>query len=304
MEIPKFEDIQVSTRTTIVIGNIDLDIRKLFEFLPITDYIVVQKKRGRKKKSVTIDQNKNIKDGSIITLEYQNEIKGVRLKKKKNSTIKKGEDFFRNALTTVMIMDSKKINFKITRNGKFQMTGCRTEEQAEGCVKRIWELIKDQDFYKFHKGEEYFTALFIPAMRNIDFDIGFRIDRTKLDQFINHSTDYRSLLEPNIGYTGVNIKIPYKDSKPITTLTLKKLLYKNEIWKFKEHIPYTDYLNLLSEKDKTKQLNKKRNHTFLVFHSGKIIMSSICAEFAREPYYEFMKILKQNQNDFKEKLIE
>jgi hypothetical protein len=77
---PKFEDIPVSTKTFIVMTNITIDIGKLFERLPITDYVVIPKKRGRKKKIVTTDPNKDIKDGSIITIDLATKVRGVLLK--------------------------------------------------------------------------------------------------------------------------------------------------------------------------------------------------------------------------------
>ena len=80
---PRFEDIPVSTKTFIVMTNLTLDIKKLYEFLPITEYIVVPKRRGRKKKTTAADPNKNIPDGSIITVDLANNVRGVCLKKKK-----------------------------------------------------------------------------------------------------------------------------------------------------------------------------------------------------------------------------
>ena len=48
---PKFNDIKVSTKTFIVMTNLTLNITELFEYLPITEYYVVPKRRGRKKKN-------------------------------------------------------------------------------------------------------------------------------------------------------------------------------------------------------------------------------------------------------------
>ena len=300
--IPKFEDIPVSTRTSIVMTNLTLDIRKLHQHLPITEYIVVPKKRGRKKKNVAVDPNKDIPDGSIITVDFENTVRGVRLKKKKKSTAKKGEDYFRNSVTVVMAMGKKLINFKISRNGKFQMTGCKYDEHAENCIKYIWLYIKDsKDIYEMHTGKK-FTTLFIPAMRNIDFGLGFFIDREKLDHYFNTETEYCSLLETSIGYTGVNIKIPFK--KSITELNLKQLTWKGSDWGKPEEITFSDYLERLKPKEREKKLKKDRYHTFLVFHSGKIILSSLCEEFARDTYYEFMNIIKDNKDFFEEKLDE
>lgn len=305
--IPKFEDIPVSTRTSIVMTNLTFDIRALHQHLPITPYVVIPKRRGRKKKVPTVDPNKDIPDGSIITVDFENTVRGVRLKKKKKSAAKKGEDYFRNSVTVVMVMGGKHINFKISRNGKFQMTGCKTDDHAENCIKYVWSYIKDYPDTPDSEGPRIyqmngtkFKALFIPAMRNIDFGLGFNIDREKLDEYFNTETDYKSLLETSIGYTGVNIKIPFK--KPITDLRLKELSWNGDDWGKPRLIPFNQYLDMLKPKEREKKLRKDRYHTFLVFHSGKIIMSSLCEDFARETYYEFMDIIRRNHNLFQERL--
>lgn len=305
LEFPNFDEIAVSTKTFIVMTNLTIDIKKLFEFLPITEYIVVPKRRGRKKKNPVADPNKNIENGSIITLDLANDIRGVVLKKKKKG--KSTKNYFRNSVTVVMVMGGKKINFKISRNGKFQMTGCKFDEHAENCVKQVWEYIKDTP-----QGEIYelprvgktllhpFRATFIPAMRNIDFSLGFLLDREKLDEYFNNETEYYSLLETSIGYTGVNIKIP--STIPITDLNIKQLVYKKGKWLEPRMVKYQYYLDTLSLKEQQKKLDKKRFNTFLVFHSGKVIMSSMCADFARDTYYEFLRIIRENQDLFEERL--
>src|SRR3990167_4836331 len=108
-EFPKFEDIPVSTKTFIVTTNMTVDLQKIFDFLPVTEYIIVPKRRGRKKKSTTADPNKNIPAGSIITLDLANNVRGVILKKKKKKD-GKSPNFFRNSMTVVMVVDGKKIN--------------------------------------------------------------------------------------------------------------------------------------------------------------------------------------------------
>lgn len=293
----KFEDIPVSTKTFIIATNITVDIEKLFDFLPITNYVVIPKKRGRKKKMVITDPNKNIKSGSIITLELKNKIRGVSLKKKKKGST--GIDYFRNSITIVMINEDKKINFKISKNGKFQMTGCKYDRQAEDCVKIIWNLVKNQSDLYTKKPEEPFQALFIPAMRNIDFNLGFVVDREKLDEYFNIKTKYSSLFETSIGYTGVNIKIPVIEN--MSCLRLKKLVYDANDWVQPQYVPYDDYLATLEVKEQKKKLSKERNTTFLVFQSGKTICSAMCEEFAKEAYKRFIDIIRENMASFIEK---
>lgn len=299
LKFPEFDNIPVSTKTFIVMTNININIQNLFETIPVCDYIVVPKRRGRKKKNTVPDPNKNISNGSIVTLELAHKMRGVLLKKKKKKDNKAG-DYFRNSVTAVMMIENKLVNSKISRNGKFQMTGCKHDAQAEQCVKYIWEYIKDTDIYTMPEGER-FTATFIPAMRNIDFELGFLLDREKLDEYFNTNTEYYSLLETSIGYTGVNIKIPVKIS--ISELKLKRMQYGENDWKDIDFVPYQYYLDTLKPKEQEKKLVKERFNTFLVFHSGKIIMSSMCADFARETYYEFMDIVRKNHKLFEEKLF-
>ena len=202
-----------------------------------------------------------------------------------------------------MVINGKNITFKMCRNGIFQLTGCKTDSQGEECIKFIWKYIKDSDVYKFaDSSAQQLEALFIPAMRNIDFGLGFNVDRQSLDKFFNTQTEYRSLLDPNFGYTGVNIKIPFK--QPISKLSLNKIRFDDDTgeWIEMDKILYSDYLKLLTPKERDKKIQKERYHTFLVFHSGKIIMSSLCAEVAEGTYYEFMNIIKDNYKHFQEKL--
>ena len=289
LKFQDFDTIKVSTKTFIVTTNLLLNIDNLFNFLPITKYILVPKRRGRKKKNEPIDPNKDIPSGSIVTLEYQNKIRGVDLKKKKkNKDIKKR---------------GKKINYKVSRNGKFQMTGCKEDLHSEQCVKQFWEYIKDtndiytisnnfkpEDETKDQTKDIELQAIFIPAMRNIDFSLNFLVDREKLDKYFNMFTEYTSLLETSFGYTGVNIKIPIV--KPIRELNLKQMRYVNKKWIQNEYVSYDTYLNLLTEKEADKKIKKQRYNTFLVFHSGKVIMSGMEASFMRDVYYEFLDIIR------------
>jgi TATA-box binding protein (TBP) (component of TFIID and TFIIIB) len=291
-----YDNIPASTRTFILKTNLVIDIKKLFEKLPITEYIVIPKKRGRKKKNAPKDPNNIIPDGSIITLEYENNIRGVKIKKKKKSNGR--INFFRNSTTVVMMIKNKIINFKISNNGKFQMTGCKFIEHAEECMKYIWFYIKDTDYYKCKN--DNLEVLFVPSMRNIDFDIGYTINREALDRYINTHTEYRSLLETSAGYTGVNIKFPF--DRDISEIKITHKTWIDGKFQNDKIVSYNTYIETESEKDRRKKLQKKRYTTFLVFYSGKVIMSSISKDFGKKPFQEFVNILLKNRHIFEEKL--
>jgi TATA-box binding protein (TBP) (component of TFIID and TFIIIB) len=300
LKFPEFDDIKVSTKTFIVMTNLQLNIKNLFENLPITDYIVIPKRRGRKKKNEKIDPN-NIQTGSIITLEYEDRLRGVDLKKKKEKNKNgKKDNFFRNSVTVVMMIDNKKVNFKASKNGKFQMTGCKYDDHAKKCIQFIWEYIKGNNTIYTLPEDKSLEVLFVPAMRNIDFGLGFLVDREKLDAYFNLYTEYNSLLETSFGYTGVNIKLPIV--KPISSLTIKKIVYKDNDWDEETFVTYRQYLDMLNPKEQEKKLKQQRYTTFLVFHSGKVILSGLSYEFCKPVYYEFLDIIRACYDDIEERL--
>lgn len=303
LKFPEFDDIKVSTKTFIIMTNLVIDLPKLFDFLPVTDYTFVPKKRGRKKKISVDNPNKDVPQGSIVTLKYENKIRGIDLKQKKSHAKKKKSKWFRNSFTVVIILDEKPINFKICQNGRLQVTGIKFDHQVEDCIKFIWSHIKNQEnnIFKFTNNEDYLHAIFIPAMRNIDFSIGFLVDREKLAKYMSTQTEFHSLLETSFGYTGVNIKIPI--TADIRDMKLKKIEFNKDDDKFCESfMTYDDYLKLLPEKEQLKKINKERYNTFLVFHSGRTIYSGISSSFMKEAYYYFIKIINTCYDQIEERL--
>lgn len=298
LTFPRFEDIPVSTKTYTANTNLNIDIEKLYHILPITPYIVTVKKRGRKKKGAEEDKNTDIEPGSIVTVKHEGNLRGVELKPKKSKTPKK--KWFRNSITVVIIFD-KPINFKVCRNGTFQMTGCKNHYHAEQCVYYIWKYMKDHaDIYNFTRGE-YLEALFIPSMRNIDFSVGFLVDREKLNSYICRQKQFHCLLETSFGYTGVNIKIPL--NQDISKMKIQKGTYKDNVWELNDTF-YSEYLDLLSPKDRNQKINGDRCNTFLVFHSGKCIHSGLTAEYMKDVYYFFCNIIREAYLDIEERLEE
>ena len=84
-------------------------------------------------------------------------------------------------------------------------------------------------------------------------------------------------------------------------MKITKLIFKDDNWNITNTF-YSEYLQHLSEKDQNKKINKDRYISLLCFHSGKIILSSINAEYARDIYYNFLKIIRVCKNEIEEKL--
>lgn len=295
----EFDDIKPYTKTFTATTNLIINIVELYKILPVTDYVVIPKKRGRKKKIENIDPNQDIKPGSIITIKYQNQLRGIELKPKKEKIGKK-KKWFRNSITIVIIFD-KPINFKVCRNGTFQMTGCKTHEHAELCVKYIWDYMKLHPIVYSFSRSDTLEILFIPSMRNIHFSLGFLVDREKLNRYICMQKEFYCLLETSFGYTGVNIKIPL--TQDISMLEIKKIVYDKENDSWNENwTTYKEYLSLLTEKERYAKMNETKYNTFLVFQSGKTIMSGLSSNFMKDVYYYFLNIIKTAYNEIEERL--
>ena len=295
MERIAFDDIAVSTKTFTASTNLQIDLRLLFDALPVTPYAAPTRKRGRKKRKDETEDQTELPQGSIITLKYENKLRGVDLK---SSKPKEKQKWFRNSFTVVIVLD-KHINFKICRNGTFQMTGCKRDEHARLCVSYIWSYIKDRtDVYSFTRGNKI-EALFVPAMRNIDFTLGFLVDREKLARYMSTQTEFHCLLETSFGYTGVNIKIPLTND--ITDMNITRMHIEEELLVVEE-LPYQAYLDVLSPKDRQSKLTTERYNTFLVFHSGKVIMSGITDDLMRNTYSTFLDIIAKCHRQIEEKL--
>ena len=298
MSFLKFNDIDISTRTIIVVTGLELHIEQLFNEIPITKYIIQEKKRGRKRKDhvvakTNIELNKGIKDGSIITMKYEDKIKGVEFKRKKKST------FFRNAITIVMVIKDKLINLKISKNGKFQITGCKSIDNCKEAVLFLLNIIINTPIFFKPPPTNTLNIIFNIVMTNKDFSLGFLINREKFDNILNHNTPYNSLLETSFGYTGINLKMKlYPDDIHRSFNCIKYDINSKEYSSYE--IDYDTYIKSLSKINHKKEMKNDRYITFLIFQSGNIIMSGI-NEYIMEKYYNiFIDIVKKNLTDIKE----
>ena len=286
-------DIEVSTQTVIGISNIYINTQNLYKKFKVTPYTVEEKRRGRKKKEHVQTVPQVLADGNIVTVKLGDQIRGVDMKPKKRLS-----KHFRNALTIVMYVDNKFVNFKITKNGRFQFTGCKKIHQVMSCIKFMWEQIHADNYlldykasladelYTFHEGNKTFHIKFLTVMTNIDFNVGFPINREKLDVFINERTRHKSLLETSFGYTGVNIKI---EIRKVISFNVPCMYYNVADQTWEEYtISSTDMLNA---PDMTKYLSTNRSNTFLVFHSGNIIMSGFNINYMEDCFKMFVNLL-------------
>ena len=172
------EYLRISTITSILQISTDLDLKKIYDEVPITKYI------------------------PFIEYGAENDPKGFSkkmLRKKRKKTKKK---IFYNQATLHVFHDNKIMNVKLFNNGKIQITGLKKENQAIPCIENLIKYFNDISI--FEDEEDISILKHELVLINSDFDIGFQINREVLHKEIIDSGIYSSY-EP-CNYPGVNIK--------------------------------------------------------------------------------------------------
>ena len=284
-----FKELKVSTRTVIATANVEFDIEKIFQEIPMIQKMVPPVLKMEKEGD---DQMVHTR---IDTMYYKN-----RTRTWTSRGIFQNEESaksFRNALNVIMLLGgSKKINFKVSKNGKFQITGCKSLDHARVATFSFLNILTEYcpEYIRLHDGNRI-RVFFQIVMPNVDCGTGYCINRQSLDKIINKQTPYHSLLETSFGYTGVNIKFPvqtnwYELDVPIID------------WEINQPGTLSLYEKPLKSLVEEPLQKKQKYNTFLVFHSGQFIMSGMHEGTMRQDYERFMGILRNFQPQIRENL--
>lgn len=282
-----FADIPVSTQTFTVRSNIEhIELQNFYELLQPTN--VFDKVDG------STDQNDKIEKqgGSIVCIKYKTLYKGencvAKVKKRKTAEIKNNptKKNFLNCVTLIISIE-KRINVKIFKNGVFQLTGCKNISNVKKCLHTILtELLRVPSCFKFNSTDTNFVIYIKSAMRNIDFDLGFKINRTSLATYLFENTNYNvpPLTTTNMG---VKIKIPLEN---IEDLPITKITYPS---RDEEIISFKNCFSVI-EPD-SKKLKDKLTNKFIsisIFQNGKVLMSGIDETFQKKYYIWLVNLLQ------------
>lgn len=298
--LPSYNEARVSTKTFTAVTNLSIDLDILYRIINVVPYNIVKKKRGRRtKEDVELEDagepNKDIPHGSVIFIKYKNTVNGVSANAKKYKT-----RCFRNSMSIDIILD-KVINYKISSNGTLQLTGCKSSEHVLWCIKYLWLWLKqDPESYTFRYGTQP-EGLIIPCMRNIDMQLGFLVDREKLNEYMSKVNELYCLMETSFVYTGVNISVPLEND--IEHIDVKRVYIDEESGEWETTwVYYGDCLDMFDTKTRSQKYKKARYNTFLVFQSGKVIMSGLTSRHMRPSYEYFMNLMRDAYEYIEERL--
>lgn len=274
-----YGDLRVTTQTYVTYTNILINNEKLYNSIECKSLNFPLPS----KKKMIVNPDENLAEGDIVFAEHMGKYKGQLFKKTPT-------EHMLNCITVIMKISSplvrkrevppKFYNIKISNKGVVQMTGCIDPSPMKFVIKNFKKLfLQDDSLFSYSYSPNIIIAYITPVMCNVGFAIPFEINREKLSECINTKTEFISLLEKNDGYVGVNIKI-HSNIETIENTEIIKLTVccspylKEDANKCSESIvKYSEYLNLLNEKERTKRQSKEIVNTFLVFFSGNTIMS-------------------------------
>ena len=113
------DHLRVSTITSVLKISTDIDLKKIYKSVPITDYI------------------------PFIEYGSDNPPKGFSKKLLKKTRKKTKKKIFYNQATIHVVHDNKIMNVKLFNNGKIQITGLKEVHQGPELVKVLIEYLQD-----------------------------------------------------------------------------------------------------------------------------------------------------------------
>ena len=292
----KFDDLVTSTQTVMVYTNLTFNQEAIYRTLPITEIEVplTKKQKNVDKKKIRAPQ------GSIISIQSGTNVRGIDMRKKKKSS--KSVDHFLNQVTIELALGgaegqrSRLLNIMLFRDN-FKIAGCKSYEDVIEAVNILWEryLRPHCELWRLKEGEERVNFLLEVVMHNIGFNMGFFIDREKLNLLMNRpeykDKVYMSQYE-STGHTNVNIKMFSTRPKGFTYDVVQYPLSKDTPPR---------YVTANENPYRTKK-GKKKYTTFIVFSSSEVILSGRYIENMRKMFDFFVDVVTRHRSTIEENL--
>lgn len=223
---------------------------------------------------------------------------------------------FKNAFICDMYLDKpspKTISLKICKNGSFQFTGCITVTHAYNAIKYILNIVRE--LYK----QPPCNIIIYEVMSNYRVDLNRTIkqcqllnffqksqtindDNDDIPKYASNSTEIPKILTENslpaIPTESLDPSFKCFRSTSCAALNCKYLLDTSEVlqrpvYQYDENgfICQKPYIECISQKELQREQMKDYYITFLIFESGKVIISGINENIINKIYIRFRDYL-------------
>lgn len=287
-----YNDNKITTQTVILASNLNISGDELYECIKVLDIDVGPGKKNSVQARLLKDPR--IQTGDILFKKCKHLSEGYSFEKKKQNPA-----YFRNSMTIIVKVDDKFLNAKIANKGKIQITGCSKDKYIPLFISILWKLfLQHPSTFTYREDPGLFKVLVLRVMVNINFSLGFQVNQTEMHRSVLKHTDCVSIYEKTSGYVGVNIKIVTTDEN-IDDIQVEQYVLQQDCATTVEMVRYVNYLDTLSAKERKKRIPKCYTNTFLVFYSGKVIMSGGVSSINRTASYNrFMDIVNKYRPEF------
>lgn len=209
---------------------------------------------------------------------------------------------FLNQLTAVLSIGKQPLLNIMMFKDNLKIAGCKTVDDAVEAVMVFWQdyILHIPDSWQLKKGATDPRFVFEVVMRNVDFKLGFPIERPALNYLMNgeryQDKIFMSQYE-STGHTNVNIKMFSK--KPVD---FKYDCLVMPLDHCQPHFIKMDTIPYKSLKKREKEATKQKYITFIVFSSSEIILSGRYDLNMKEMYEFFVKTVFEHRKSIEEKL--
>ena len=246
------EDISVSTHTYIAYTNLKgLNLEAIFNEVKICD--------------------------PLIHVLYRKREKGFKKKKNPKSTSKN----FLNCISFTFNKNNKKVNLKVFRNGVVQFTGCKSFEHCKFGIIIFWDIIKNISCI------DSLELFLVSVMRNVNFNLGFFVDREKLGKYIVERPPKYKIYPVIGGFIGMRFVI---ELESIDDMPVYKFKMNDKGLIEEEPILYENFIN---------NKNTKKNINVAIFQTGRVLISGIHEKYQNPIIEWFLKLIKEVKDDIK-----
>lgn len=240
----------------------------------------------------------NGKTKKILTLtEFLVDVEGTDIRRIKYHCSKCQKDYeqselkkighFLNQLTIVLSLGNQPILNIMMFKDNLKIAGCKNNDDAKEAVMILWEdyISKIEGGFKFKRSEDSSSGakfIFETVMRNVDFKLGFMVNREALNKLMNRrefSDKVKMSQYEATSNTNVNVKM--HSYKPID------FVYECMIYPVQGKPRLIDVTTIDYKKPK-KPKRGGESTTFIIFSSSEIILTGRYDENMKEMYEFFV----------------
>jgi len=208
---------------------------------------------------------------------------------------------FLNQLTAVLSVGKQPLLNIMMFKDNLKIAGCKNIDDAVEAILVFWQdyIVDIPGAWSLKPGAKEPRFVFEVVMRNVDFKLGFPIERPALNYLMNED-NYRDKIfmsqYESTGHTNVNIKMfskkPGNFQYDCLVIPKKKEPYFIKL----DNVPYK------SPKKKEKERTEEKYITFIVFSSSEIILSGRYDLNMKEMYEFFVQTVFSHREVIEEKL--